>query len=247
MLKAFADGRLFGATYGTGPAWVLALHGWRRTHRDFDAVLAGLDAVAVDLPGFGGATPSPPAPWGPAEYAQAVSPALDEIGPEVVVLGHSYGGRVALHLAAARPDRVRALVATGAPFLHPPGGPSRRPNPRYRLARALHRAGIVGDGRMEAMRMRYGSADYRAATGVMRHVLVRSVNETDEDQLRSVSCPVELVWGEADGEAPVAVARAALALLPPGLGRLTLRPGVGHLVPTEDPASLRQALERHRP
>ena len=100
---------------------------------------------------------------------------------------------------------------------------------------------------MEAVRRRYGSADYRAATGVMRDVLVRSVNETDEHQLRSVSCPVELVWGEADGEAPVAVAKAALPLLPAGLGRLTLRPGVGHLVPTEDPASLRQALERHRP
>src|SRR2546426_58858 len=147
--------------------------------------------------------------------------------------------------------RDRAGLGAGAarlaPFLHPPGGPSRRPHLRYRLARALHRAGIAGEGRLEAMRRRYGSADYRAATGVMRDVLVRSVNETDEHQLRSVSCPVELVWGEADGEAPVAVAKAALALLPPGLGRLTLRPGVGHLVPTEDPACLRQALERHRP
>ena len=98
---------------------------------------------------------------------------------------------------------------------------------------------------MEAVRRRHGSADYRAATGVMREVLVRSVNETDEDQLGAVTCPVELVWGEADTEAPPAVAEAALALLPDG--RLTVRPGVGHFLPTEDPAALRAALERHRP
>jgi pimeloyl-ACP methyl ester carboxylesterase len=245
MLKAFADGRLFGATYGTGPRWVLALHGWRRTHRDFDAVLEGLDAVALDLPGFGGATPPPPAAWGPADYALAVAPVLDELGPEVVVLGHSFGGRVAVHLGAARPERVRALVVTGSPLLRPPGSPSRRPDRRYRLARALHRAGIVGDRRMEAIKRRHGSADFRAATGVMREVLVRSVNETDEEQLRAVSCPVELVWGAADTEAPPAVAEAALGLL--AHGRLTVRPGVGHLLPTEDAAALRDALERHRP
>ncbi|HZD66295.1 MAG TPA: hypothetical protein VE152_09375, partial [Acidimicrobiales bacterium] len=63
MLKAYDAGRLFGTRTGTGPAWVLALHGWRRSHRDFDAVLGGrsgppVDAVALDLPGFG-ATPAP--------------------------------------------------------------------------------------------------------------------------------------------------------------------------------------------
>ncbi|HMC42537.1 MAG TPA: alpha/beta hydrolase [Acidimicrobiales bacterium] len=245
MLKAFADGRLFGATYGTDSRWVLALHGWRRTHRDFDLVLAGLDAVALDLPGFGGATPPPPTAWGPAEYAQAVAPVLDDLGPEVVVLGHSFGGRVALHLAVARPERVRALVVSGAPFLRPPGAPRRRPDRRYRLAGALHRVGVLGDERMEAVRRRHGSADFRAATGVMREVLVRSVNKTDEQQLRAVSCPVELVWGEADLEAPPAVAEAALGLL--AHGRLTLRPGVGHFVPTEDAQALRDAVERHRP
>ena len=129
MLKAFADGRLFGATYGTGSPWVLALHGWRRTHRDFDAVLVDVAAVALDLPGFGGSTPPPPAPWGPADYAQAVRPVLEDLDSRVVVLGHSYGGRVALHLAVACPERVRALVVTGAPFLRSPRTASRRPHP----------------------------------------------------------------------------------------------------------------------
>jgi len=238
MLKAFAGGRLFGALHGNPPPRVLALHGWGRTSRDFDAVLAGLDAVALDLPGFG-ASPVPPEAWGAAEYAAAVAAAVDE---PVVVVGHSFGGRVAVHLAATRPELVRALVLTGVPLLRPPGAVRRKPARLFRLARALHRRGLVGDGRMEALRQRYGSADYRAAQGIMRAVHVRAVNETYESQLGALRCPVELVWGEGDADVPLSVASAAAELVPGAT--VTVLPGVAHLVPTAAPADLRAAIDR---
>lgn len=238
MLKAFAGGRLFGSLHGTPPPGVVALHGWARTHRDFDATLAGLDALALDLPGFG-ATPPPPEPWGAAAYAAAVAEAIE--APAVVV-GHSFGGRVAVHLAVARPDLVRALVLTGVPLLRPPGAMRRKPALSFRVARALHRRGLVGDARMEAMRQRYGSADYRAAQGVMRAVHVTAVNETYEDELRALRCPVELVWGADDADVPVSVAHAAVEVIADA--RLTLLPGVGHLVPTTAPDALRAAIQR---
>ncbi len=108
-------------------------------------------------------------------------------------------------LAAARPDLVRALVLTGAPVVAAPGG-RRRPAPGYRVARRLHRWGLVSDDRMERARQRYGSADYRAAEGIMRDVFVRLVNERYDDELAALRCPVELVWGDDDAEVPVAVA-----------------------------------------
>lgn len=238
MLKAFAGGRLFGTVHGTPPPRVLALHGWGRTHRDFDAVLAGLDALALDLPGFG-ATPEPEAVWGAEEYAAAVVPVLEE---PVVVLGHSFGGRVAVHLAAGRPDLVRALVLAGVPLVRPPGRVPRRPPLGYRLARALHRRGVLGEARMEGLRQRYGSADYRAAQGVMRGVHVKAVNETYEAELRALRCPVELVWGADDADVPVSVATAAAELVADA--RVTVLPGVGHLVPTVAAEDLRAALDR---
>lgn len=240
MLKSFAGGRLFGTLHGTPPPRVLALHGWGRTHRDFDAVLAGLDALALDLPGFG-ATPPPDEPWGAAGYAAAVLPALE--APAVVV-GHSFGGRVAVHLAAARPDLVLGLVLAGVPLLRPPGVTRRRPPAAFRLARALHRRGLLGEARMERLRQRYGSADYRAAQGVMRAVHVTAVNETYEAELPRLRCPVELLWGEDDTDVRPAVAQAAASLLG-DRARLTLLPGVGHLVPTAAPDAVRAAVERH--
>jgi len=245
MLKAFAGGRLFGALHGASPPRVLALHGWGRSHADFDAVLAGSDALALDLPGFG-ATPDPDGPWGGREYAEAVAAVLDAAAQPVVVLGHSFGGRVAVHLAAARPERVRALVLTGVPLVRPSGARRRRPPLGYRVGRALHRRGLVGEARMEALRQRYGSADYRAARGVLRQVHVRAVNETYEEQLRALRCPVELVWGAEDTDVSVAVAKAAAELLSTEdvEVRLTVLPGVGHLVPTAAPEALREVLER---
>lgn len=243
MLQAFDSGRLFGVVHGTGPARVLALHGWRRTSADFAPVLAGLavGAVALDLPGFG-ATPAPPEAWGAADYAKAVSAVLADMDTPVVVLGHSFGGRVAVHLAADRPDDVAALVLTGVPLIR--RAPTGRAPLRFRAARWLHQKGLVSDERMEALRRQHGSADYRAATGVMRDVFVRVVNESYEEPLGRLQCPVELVWGDDDTEAPLGVAQSAAALLR-DRATLTVLPGAGHLTPSTIPDQLRAAVERH--
>jgi pimeloyl-ACP methyl ester carboxylesterase len=243
MLQAFDDGRLFGAVTGTGRPWVLALHGWQRTHRDFNRVLDGVDALALDLPGFG-ASPAPPEPWGSAEYAKALLPILEGFDDPPVVLGHSFGGRVAVHMAATFPDRVRALVLTGVPLLRPSDAPRAKVATVYKVARFLHRRHVLSDARMEALRQRYGAADYRNATGVMRGVNVKVVNETYEGQLRQVACRVELVWGDHDTAAPLSVAQAAAAMLSDA--HLTVLANTGHLTPLEAPEALTAALERLR-
>jgi pimeloyl-ACP methyl ester carboxylesterase len=242
VLKSFASGRLFGSTWGDGRPSVLALHGWQRRHQDFSAVFADLPAgspavLAVDLPGFG-ATPPPDGPWGTPEYATALLDVLDEMEGPVTVLGHSFGGRVAVRLAAAAPDRIDRLVLTGVPLLDRQGRRS-RPATAYRIGRRLHRLGLVGDDRMEALRNRYGSPDYRAATGVVRQVFVKIVAERYDEDLRSIVCP-DLVWGADDREVPLEVAERAVPLL--RSPSLRVLPGVGHLTPTEAPEALRAAV-----
>lgn len=250
MLSALPGDNL-GRRHGAPPARVVALHGWRRSSTDFDAVLVGLDAAAPDLPGFGAAAP-PPAAWGAADYARALVPLCEEgeeggDGQPVVLVGHSFGGKVAVMLAAAHPERVRALVLTGVPLFLPAGQAPPGPSWVYRLARRLNGMGLVSDERIEARRRRTGSEDYQAATGVMRDVLVRSVTETNDGtyraQLAGIACPVELVWGEHDTAASPAVAREAATLLPDA--HLTVLPDVGHLIPTEAPIALRAAIDRH--
>lgn len=241
-LKAFGDGSLFGEVSGTGPPQILALHGWARRGSDFAESLQGYSFIALDLPGFG-ATPHPAAAIGAGGYARAIEPVLTELPGQVVLVGHSFGGRVAVHLAATRPDRFKGLVLTGVPLMRREH--STKSPVAFRLARWAGRWGLIPTPTMERMRRLYGSADYRAAEGVMREILVTAVNESYEDQLVKLRLPVELLWGADDTEVPVAVAERAAALLSAaGVDvKLVVEPGVGHLLPVMAPASLRRAVE----
>ncbi|HEV3213177.1 MAG TPA: alpha/beta hydrolase [Acidimicrobiales bacterium] len=245
VLQAFLDGAVFGTSSGAGPPIALLLHGWRRDHEDFAGVAAtlaasGIAALAIDLPGFG-ATPAPAAPSGARGYAAQLGPLLGELaaasGP-LVLVGHSFGGRVAVCLAAKRPEAVAGLVLSGVPLVRS-AMPTARPSRRYRAIRAAARLGLVPAARLEAARRRYGSADYRAATGTIRDVLVATVGESYDDELAAIRCPVTLVWGGDDTTAPLAVARAAQAICTQA--RLEVLDGVGHLVPTEAPERLAAA------
>lgn len=233
-LKSLAGGRVFAEVVGQGSPLVVLLHGWGRDRSDLRAATNGLPGrhAFVDLPGFG-ASPPPQAPWGAHEYAALLDEAITDLllrEPErsvdrtaVLLVGHSFGGRVAVCLAAERPW-VSGLLLSGVPLLR---RESRRPALRFRAIRALHHYGLISDSTMETWRERYGSSDYSAARGLMRQVLVRVVAESYERELAAVQCPVRLLWGELDTAAPVDMAREAARMVRAPLD-LVVVPGVGH-------------------
>lgn len=240
-LLSIADGALFAERFGSGPARVLALHGWGRRGADFTASLSGFDALALDLPGFG-ASPPPTAATGAAGYAELIGPVFGMFDSPPVVVGHSFGGRVAVARQAAHPGSAAGLVLTGSPLLRL--GSPKKPPLGYRLARMAHRAGLVPEQTMERRRQRYGSSDYRAARGVMREILVRVVNESYEDELGRLGVPVHLLWGTEDTEAPVAIAHRAHELIRAAGDpvSLDLLEGEGHHLPLRRPQALAEAV-----
>ncbi|PRZ42393.1 pimeloyl-ACP methyl ester carboxylesterase [Antricoccus suffuscus] len=198
---------IFGRTNAQQPA-VLAMHGWQRTAHDFDWLLATeIPTVAIDLPAFG-QTKLPSSEWGTPEYADAVADALDTRGwKNMVLAGHSFGGRVAVRLAAKRPDLVAGLVITGSPLIRPDDAPKSKPALAFRVAKMLNKIKVLPDSLMEKQRQKYGSTDYRTAGPALRPVFVRIVNDNYDDDLRAVGeqhKPVALVWGRNDTEAPAA-------------------------------------------
>jgi lipase len=100
--------------YGpSGPAQVLAIHGLTGHGQRWETLanehLPGLAIVAPDLIGHGRSSWN--APWTIDANVAALASLLDaEGGSPVVVVGHSFGGAIALALASARPDLVTALV-----------------------------------------------------------------------------------------------------------------------------------------
>lgn len=96
-----------------GPMRVLALHGLTGHGRRWESLatrhLADVSVAAPDLIGHGRS--SWDAPWTIDANVAALAALLDADGGQpVVVMAHSFGGAIALNLAAARPDLVDALV-----------------------------------------------------------------------------------------------------------------------------------------
>lgn len=234
-LRAIADGVF--ADVGPEPHTVVCLHGWGRTRSDWDGVVPEEGRIAVDLPGFG-SSPPPPDAWGAHDYAAALAPAIEALDDPPVVVGHSFGGRVAVCLAADGVP-VRGLVLAGVPLLRKAG--TGKSPAAYRLVRWAHGRGMVSDERMEAARQKHGSADYRAASGIMRDVLVRAVNESYAEELAALDIPVRMVWGADDTAARADMAREASSLV--AGASLEVVDGVGHDIHRARPELIRAALE----
>ena len=233
-LTALLDGAVLAEKTGDDPR-ILALHGWGRTRTDWLPALTGRSALAVDLPGFG-ASPPPPTAWGSREYASLLAPLLADGG--WTVAGHSFGGRVAVQLAAGWPSLVSGLVLTGVPLLRRTS--TARPPLAFRVAKRAHRLGLLSDARMEQERRKRGSADYRNAEGVLRDTLVKLVHEDYRGLLPGIDAPVELVWGASDTAAPLEMAREAQGLL--RKATLTVSETSGHLLDDALCALLRERL-----
>ena len=237
MLTSLADGRLLAEKTGATPPTVVALHGWQRTGADFAPIVTGLDAVAPNMPGASPAAEPPAEAWGSPEYAELVADAIRPFGP-VVVVAHSFGGRVAVHLAARHPELVRGLVLTGVPLVRLQAAPT--PSFGFRVLKRLASVGLVSQKRMDAERRKRGSSDYNAAQGVVRDIFVTLVNEDYRDQLAAITVPVRMVWGQNDASAPADAGEAASQLITGA--RFRIVPGAAHLLEGDLVAEVRSEL-----
>jgi pimeloyl-ACP methyl ester carboxylesterase len=198
---------------------IVFMHGWggnRDSLRAIGELFRPTHAVhLLDLPGFGDAPP-PPADWDTIKYTDLVQEyLLDGVSAPVVLVGHSFGGRIALRLAGRRLPQVSAIVLMAVPGLPAP------PYSRVRLRRSaiglLRRLlavarPVTGAAPLDWHTRTFGSKDYLAAGG-LRSILVRTVNEDLTESAKAVACPVLLIWGSDDSETPPSLAHRFKELL----------------------------------
>jgi pimeloyl-ACP methyl ester carboxylesterase len=207
-----------GAAPGSAPQHFIWAHGWGQDHRVFLPLANALVRLGthslVDFPGFG-ESPPPPGPWGTADYADAAADWLAAL-PRVrrIWIGHSFGCRVGLQLAARHPEAVDGLFLIAAAGLPRTRTLLQKVRIKSRVMlfkslKFLPRLGID----TSSLREKFGSADYRSA-GAMRATFVKVVQEDLTDTVRRVRCPVQLVYGALDGETPPEIGHRLAKLIP---------------------------------
>lgn len=187
---------------------VVVLHGWGGRIESMAPVLRCLGqafhVVAIDLPGFG-ESPVPAGVWGTPDYAEFVHDVVSSLGIErAAFVGHSYGAKASLYLAATHRDFVTKLVAQGASGLR--NAPSLTARGKSLIGKGARLAGSLGPpGRVfkQFLYARIASQDYKDA-GELRPILVKVVNEDISHLLGNIDAPTLLVWGSEDDAAPLA-------------------------------------------
>lgn len=186
-------------SFGSGND-ILFLHGWGGSSVSFlgtaKAFSGSYRVTLVDFYGHGG-TPEPSEPFCLDDCVNAVIEIIRYYGmSEVVLVGHSFGGRVAVRLARKAPGIVKKIVLVDAAGLRP------RRGAKYYFRVILHKLSVKFGGRGLK-----GSADYEALSPVMKKSFINIVNDYTDKDLKYMSAPVLIIWGSADKETPLYMAK----------------------------------------
>jgi 2-succinyl-6-hydroxy-2,4-cyclohexadiene-1-carboxylate synthase len=238
------------------PEPLLLLHGFTQTGRGWDEVARHLAGerhrpLAPDIRGHGAA-----AARRPIDFEACVADAVALVSRPFALAGYSMGGRLALHVALAHPDRVSRLVLVSATAgIEDPAERAAR-----RAADEALAAWMEADGRlMTEVADRWGaqplfatqSAEVAAAaradrlSNEPRHLAAAlrgigtGVTAPLWERLGELRMPVAVLAGERD-EKYVALGERLAGALPDA--ELTVVPGAGHSLPLEAPAAVAAAI-----
>lgn len=174
---------------------IVLLHGWgqniemmnplgRRLEEDFKITI-------IDLPGFG-KSPEPDKPFDMNDYYELLNKILIKLKiTNPIIIGHSFGGRLAILYSSLKP--VDKLVLLAAPFR-----PSiKKDSIKLKIFKFLKK--IPGLKSFENfVKSHIGSTDYRMATPIMRQVLVNIINQDLSSNLSNIKASTLLIWGSND-------------------------------------------------
>jgi len=215
---------------------------------------AGHRVRAVDLPGFGQAVPG----HGPVAHWEDVLETMDALGiAQTSLVGNSFGGAVALRVAALHPQRVSALLLFSAPAVPEPD-----PSPELLAVWDAEEEALAADDLEKAVEVVVSSWVRPEASAEVRERIATMQRENyglrasgqqpeqaadpleeDPSLVAAIGCPVLLAAGESDMVDFKNAVRELGATLPGA--RTTLIPGCGHLAPLEAPEEFRRLVLEH--
>ncbi|MBU4368853.1 alpha/beta hydrolase [Patescibacteria group bacterium] len=232
---------------GDGNIPIILLHGWGVSSDKYTETAKELLRFTIydlrftifipDLPGFG-KSDNPPEAWEVNDYVEFIKEFQVQLGSrasksnleaelpskKIILIGHSFGGRIAIKFAAKYPEKLKALILTGAAGIKHP------PTIKQKLFFALAKGGkvifslpLINYFKKPAQKLLYKiirEKDYYEAHGVMKETFKKIIAEDLAPFLEKISAfgaapaggqgsaaggktPTLLVWGGKDKSTPL--------------------------------------------
>ena len=183
---------------GNGDKEIVFLHGWGGSIDSFSFICKDLDfsykALFIDFPPFGDSE-EPKGPLTIFDYADITQQIMErECFKRALLVGHSFGGRVAILIASR--NLVRGLILAAS------AGMKVKHGVKYYYKIYKHklckRFGLKSNG---------GSSDYKLLSKNMKKTFVNIVNTNLEKYAININVPCVLVWGKKDKDTPFYMAK----------------------------------------
>jgi len=228
---------------------LLILHGWAGSSGSWVEVQRilsreGFKVIVLDLPGFGKSV-TPPLPWGIGEYAEFVLNFIKKLDfKKVNLLGHSFGGRIAIKLASCHPGKLKKLILCASAGI------------KHDLTfgqKIILNISLIGNFLFSQKILRrfkdvvrnifylfLRKKDYTKVNGVMKETFKRVIEEDIKPELANIKAKTLLIWGERDKAVP----RADAHLMNKNISNSVLKiiPGASHTPNLETPQGLSEVI-----
>lgn len=228
---------------------LIILHGWGGFSGSWERVQKiltskGIRVIVPDLPGFG-KSQTPKSAWGVKEYGEFLLKFADWLKlNEFFLLGHSFGGRIAIKFAVSHPEKIKKLILCDSAGIKEQYGPKEKfiyylakignaiftPEPLLRLK----------DAARSFFFLFIRHKDYAKAKGMMREVIKNVLDEDLTLDLSQIKNETLIIWGEKDQLVPVKQAPVFKEKI--ANSRLKIIPRSGHSPHLEFPGELSEII-----
>lgn len=222
---------IFGGTEGEP---ILLLHGWGGNGKVFNGLIDMFPShrfVVLDFPPFGESDKTIEG-WNIFTYASMVMSLCEQLSIDVCqVIGHSFGGRVAILLAALKKQLVSRLVLLDAAGM----------KPRRSLKYYIKLYGYKLRRKLGFFVVDAGSNDYQALPENMKPIFVSIVSQHLEEYCSMIYAPTLIVFGKSDNETPIYMAKRLHKLI--RKSKLVLLEDAGHYCFLDSPLAFYKELK----
>lgn len=203
---------------------VLLLHGWGANltlwNDTINLLSSKYKVLALDFPGFG-ESDEPLQPWDVDDYTNLTLEFLKDFEfDKISLFAHSFGGRVVIKLCSMDnlPFSIDKTVLVDIAGVKPEKSEKQKQKEkRYKMAKKVllsKPVKAIAPNALETLQNKSGSADYKAASPIMRQSLVKVVNEDLTHLMKNVNMPTLLIWGTLDTATPISDAKLMEKLMP---------------------------------
>ena len=195
------------------PGWDGTKESWKKF---IDLAKEDFEVRIVELPCFGD-VPCPETVWGVKEYANYVKNKINDL-QKPILLGHSFGGQIAVDLVVNNPDLFSKLILSGAAVMRP----------KYSLKRVLFLL-IAKIGKAVfslpllnrlsnfAKKVLYKTADspdYNKTSKIKREIFKKVIRQSQAHLLPKIKIDTLVVWGNRDSYVPLEEGQKIADLIP---------------------------------